>query len=110
MAERSFEQQLETIWVRHLPTTRRQIERVTAALRELERGGGTQSSRKSAGTDAHHLIGVAATFGRTHLAALARAAERLLSAAELSAADLVEVSGVARELDRLDSSATRRTS
>lgn len=99
MAGRSLEDQLEAIWVQHLPTTISQIERVAGALLDIERGASTQASRELAGADAHRLVGMAATYGRMHLADVARAAERLLRAPELSDEDVAEAVDVAGQLE-----------
>lgn len=104
MAEPSLADQLEEIWIRHLPATTRQIDLIVEALRGMARDAGTTAGRELAGTEAHRLFGMAATYGRSRLADLARAAERLLRAAELSDEELAELGDVADQLE--DISAT----
>ena len=101
MSERSFEEQLEAIWMRHWPTTMRQVQQIADALRTIEAGSSSTAAREAAAVVAHQLIGMAATFGRAELSDLARTAERLLSVDELSSPATADPGIVARELDRL---------
>jgi HPt (histidine-containing phosphotransfer) domain-containing protein len=92
---------LEAVWTRHLPETMGRIDRVVTALRALEQDTHRQASRETAAADAHQLIGVASTFGRTELAMLARAAEGLLQRTDaLDARDLDQARLLAAQLDR----------
>lgn len=102
--ERSIDVRLDEIWTRHLPDTVTRIEHVVEALHAIQRGTSDREGRESACTDAHRVVGVAATYGRTDLTALARAAERLLRAPELSAAQLDELARVAGQLDEFATS------
>ncbi len=99
-AEHAYEEHLQRIWVQHLPATRCQVERVVDALLDIERGICPCDIRTAARADAHQIIGVAATFGRAYLARIARAAERLLRAPELSSEELAELTDVADRLNR----------
>lgn len=100
-APRSFEAQLEAIWDRHWSTTRDQIEQVVAALRAIDDGAIERANRDAAASQAHRLIGMAATFGRPRLAECARAAERLLRSDDRSDGVRADIIDVAEALDRM---------
>lgn len=104
MSDLSLSDQLGAIWIRHLPTTNRQIAAVVEALRNISRDAASHAYRESAADEAHRVLGVAATYGRTQLADLARIAERLLRTAELSDDELAELDDVVGQLDRIASS------